>query len=622
MTILRYLRIELMITNFNGSFMTHEVKRKTNWKAVWQLILPYWRSEEKWKARGLLFAIVALALAMVYVNVQITIWNRDFYNALETKNYAIFKTQLWRFSYLAFAFIAVAVYRIYLTQSLQMRWRVWMTRQYMKEWLANQTYYRIEHTRTADNPDQRIAEDLNALTSGSLDLSLGLLSSVVSLASFVGLLWAISGPISFVVMHQEITIQGYMVWFAIAYAIAGSGLIWLVGRPLVKQHYNQQRYEADFRFGLIRIREHAESIAMYRGEGEEQMHLANRFERIRSNWWTIMRTTKRLNIASTFYAQFAIIFPLIVGAPRYFSGAITLGSLMQISSAFGQVQDALSWFIMAFSSSTNSLPEWKASVNRLADFHTAVHAVHAQETQLTVERNNVGAILMDRVTLQLPAGQRLTQPLTTDLQLGQRILVAGPSGCGKSTLFRAMAGIWPYGSGSIEIPNELKLLFLPQKSYLPIGTLRAAVSYPAAEHAYKDLAIQHYLELCQLKHLIPKLAESDNWSQQLSPGEQQRLAFVRALLSRPDVLFLDEATSALDMDTEEILYGLILQELPDAAVISIAHRETVAKYHHIRWQFSRSDIGEEEMAASNNFAAYSIDAVKIGKPSKLAPSLA
>jgi putative ATP-binding cassette transporter len=599
--------------------MTDKTNEQTNWKAVWQLILPYWRSEEKWKARGLLFVIVALALGIVYIDVQITLWYGDFYNALQNKSYSIFWEQLWRFSYLAFASIVVSIYKIYLMQSLQMRWRLWMTQRYMNEWLAHQTYYRIEQLNIADNPDQRISEDLKLLTDGSLNLAIGLLSNCVSLVSFVGILWAISGPMSFDVATWQITIPGYMVWFAIAYATVGSGMVWLVGRKLIIQNYNQQRYEADFRFGLIRIREFSEAIALYRGESHEQSKSADRFERIRANWWNIMSTTKRLNITTDFYGQFALIFPFIVGAPRYFAGAITLGTLMQISTAFGHVQEALSWFVNAFNDPINSLAQWKASINRLAGFHQAVNAVRSKEFSLKVERNNVGAILIDRLSLQLPTGQQMTHALTTDMQAGQRILVAGPSGCGKSTLFRAMAGIWPYGSGSVEIPSQLKLLFLPQKSYLPIGTLRSAVSYPVAEKVYKDLAIQHYLELCQLKHLIPLLAETDNWSQRLSPGEQQRLAFVRVLLTRPDVLFLDEATSALDTETEEILYSLVLQELPQALLISIAHRETVAKYHQIRWQFSRGVAVQDETEASLDMPAYTIEIAKIGKGPKGAP---
>lgn len=578
---------------------TTEKRAGREWRAVWKLIEPYWRSEEKISAYALLAAVVMLALGMVYLNVLFNEWNREFYNALETKNFAIFKEQLWRFSWLAFFFIAVAIYKIYLTQALEIRWRVWMTKQYMTEWLENQAYYRIEQTRSADNPDQRIAEDLKFLTSGSLALSLGLLSSVVTLVSFVGILWSVSGPISFMFGQQEINIPGYMVWFALAYAGSGSLLVAWIGKPLVQQNFNQQRFEADFRFGLIRIRENAEAVALYGGESEEQSQLSGRFGHIRENWWSIMKTTKRLNVATTFYAQFAVIFPFLVGAPRFFSGAIPLGGLMQISSAFGQVQSSLSWFIDAF----GQLAEWKASVNRLAEFHAAVSVARTQHAGITVSRNNVVAILIDNVNLCLPDGTLLTQAMDATVLAGQRILVTGPSGCGKSTLFRAIAGIWPYGEGVIKIPKAMKLLFLPQRSYLPIGTLRAAINYPANANAYKDHAIQHYLEQCRLPHLMDWLDESDNWSTRLSPGEQQRLAFVRALLSQPDVLFLDEASSALDADTEQALYELIMAELPLAAIISIAHRDIVARYHQLHWRFEADSEARFRISTSAQIKA-------------------
>lgn len=587
-------------------------KESINWRAVWRLIQPYWVSEEKWRARGLLLSIVALALGMVYLEVLFNTWNREFYNALETKNYKIFTEQLWRFSYLAFIFIGVAIYRVYLTQSLQMRWRMWLTKQYMTRWLAHQAYYRIEQTHTADNPDQRIAEDLNFLTSGSLSLSLGLLSSVVTLASFIGILWSVSGPISFMFGAQEMTVPGYMVWFAIAYAGIGSLVVGWVGWPLIGRNFYQQRFEADFRFGLIRVRENAEAVALYRGEAEESVQLQGRFQRIRDNWWGIMRTTKSLNLVSTFYSQFANIFPFLMAAPRYFSGAITLGGLMQISSAFGQVQGALSWFISAFS----DLAAWKASVNRLAGFHAAVEAANVDAGGVTVTVNNVGAILIENLALDLPDAQPLTLPLSADIQRGQRILIAGPSGCGKSTLIRAIAGIWPYGKGGIEIPQSWKLLFLPQKSYLPITTLRAAVAYPAGERNYTDLAIQHYFDLCRLAHLKQQLDQVDNWSQRLSPGEQQRVAFVRALLTRPDVLFMDEASSALDTETEELMYQLILQELPEAAMISVAHRESVASHHDIRWQF----VAGETAAGNHEEAQRKLYTIQFGKPAKTSRS--
>lgn len=570
------------------------VTKKTeplNWRASWSLIAPYWKSSDKWIARLLLASVVSLALGMVYLNVLFNDWNRDFYNALENKNFEVFKEQLWQFSILAFIFIVVAIYKIYLTQALEIRWRGWMTKQYMKDWLENQSYYRIEQTGTADNPDQRIAEDLKYLTSGSLSLSLGLLSSIVTLLSFVGILWSVSGPISFVIAEQKLHIPGYMVWFALLYAGVGSLLVAWIGKPLIKQNYNQQKFEADFRFGLIRIRENAEAIALYRGEQEEQQSLQGHFNEIRNNWWSIMKTTKKLNIASTFYAQFAVIFPFLVGAPRYFSGAITLGGLMQISSAFGQVQSALSWFIDAF----GQLAEWKASVNRLSSFHSAILDMQQEQTGISITHNNVGAILIEQVSLELPNGIKLTDKFDAIIHEGERILVSGPSGCGKSTLFRAMADIWPYGSGTIEIPASKKLLFLPQRSYLPINSLRAAINYPAAATAYKDLAIIHYLELCRLTHLIPKLDEVDNWSIRLSPGEQQRLAFVRALLHRPNTLFLDEATSAVDAETEKELYELIIRELPDSAIISIAHRASVASYHTRTWRFEAIEQTENQI---------------------------
>lgn len=585
---------------------------RINWRAVWRLVQPYWISEEKWRARGLLLTIVMLALGMVYLEVQFNAWNRDFYNALEGKDYSAFTAQLWRFTYLAFIFIGVAIYRVYLTQALQMRWRMWMTRQYMQRWLAHKAYYRIEQKHSADNPDQRIAEDLDFLTTGTLSLSLGLLSSVVTLVSFVDILWSVSGPISVMVLSREITIPGYMVWFAIAYAGLGSLLVGWVGWPLVRRNYYQQRFEADFRFGLIRVRENAEAVALYRGEMQETRQLDGLFERIRENWWGIMRTTKRLNLASNFYSQFANIFPYLMAAPRYFSGAITLGGLMQIGSAFGQVQGALSWFISAFT----DLAAWKASVNRLAGFHAAIEDAHTDSVAqgIAVTRNNVGAILIDELCLRLPEGQVLTSRLSVDIQPGQRILIAGPSGCGKSTLVRALAGIWPYGEGNIEIPEKWKLLFLPQRSYLPIGSLRAAIAYPAAEKTYPDLAIRHYLDLCKLPHLKRLLDHADNWSQRLSPGEQQRVAVVRALLTKPDVLVLDEASSALDTETEELVYQSILQEMPNAAVISVAHRESVAKHHRIRWQFVADSPALIENDDEIAHWQYKIERSTIGKP--------
>ncbi|EJM97481.1 ABC transporter ATP-binding protein/permease [Herbaspirillum sp. YR522] len=553
---------------------------------IWGLIRPFWVSDQKWVALGLLAAIIALNLGMVYINVRLNGWNRDLYDVLQARDFAQFKSLLWQFSWLAFVFIAVAIYSVYLRQALQIRWRYWMSERYMDRWLAHRAYYRIEQDQArhlADNPDQRIAEDLNALTSDTLGLVLGFISSSVTLLSFVHILWVVSGPVSLAAFGHAWSVPGYMVWFAVLYAIVGSGLVWWIGRPLVGLNFAQERLEANFRFGLIRVREHAEAVALYRGERQERAQLGARLDAIRDNWWAIMGVTKRLNVAVNFCGQFAVIFPMLVSAPRYFSGAISLGVLMQISNAFGQVQDALSWFINAFT----TLASWKASVNRLAGFNADVEraVAVAAVSAIEVRRGTGSALAIDALALALPDGTPLLQPFDARLESGEHVLVSGPSGCGKSTLVRAIADIWAYGSGRITLPAQGDIMFLPQRSYLPVGSLRAALSYPAAEGSFDDQLVTRYLTLCRLAHLAARLDQAANWSQALSPGEQQRLAFVRVLLNRPALVCLDEATSAMDGEAEEAMYAALPRELPGVTVLSIAHRETVARFHAVRWQF-------------------------------------
>ncbi|MCR0997278.1 ABC transporter ATP-binding protein/permease [Serratia rubidaea] len=560
--------------------------------AVWQLIKPFWVSEEKGRAWLMLIAIVALSLGLVYISVLINQWNQVFYDALQNKNYPVFKQQLWRFTYLALIFIVLAVWKVYLTQGLQMRWRSWMTEKFMGKWLAHQAYYHSEQQQLVDNPDQRIAEDLNVLTRNTLSLSLGLLSSLVTLFSFVSILWHVSGPLSFALHGHAFTLPGYMVWFALLYALLGSLIIGWVGKPLVRLGFDQERYEANFRFGLIRIRENHDAIALYQGEKQEEQQLGERFATIRNNWWSIMRITRRLNIASNFYGQFAIIFPLLVAAPRYFSGAIQMGGLMQIASAFSQVQGALSWFIDAF----NDLAAWKACVNRLAGFNAAVEQAHHQPRGIVLEDDDAHPLALNRLSLQLPDGQPLVHDVSLTLQRGERVLIAGPSGGGKSTLLRAIAGIWPYGAGSIRRDASLRALFLPQRSYMPIGTLREALSYPHPAGTYHDEQLLAVLESCRLQHLQRWLGTANNWSQRLSPGEQQRLAFARAILTRPDILFLDEATSALDDETEQLMYERLVTTLPDVTLVSVAHRNSVAKYHQTCWRLSHQSESPARIA--------------------------
>ncbi|EOA04694.1 ABC transporter permease and ATPase components protein [Herbaspirillum frisingense GSF30] len=573
---------------------SHLANRATR-AQIWRLIRPFWVSEEKWKAWALLLSIIALNLGMVYINVRLNSWNRDMYNVLQSRDYPQFKSLLWQFSGLAFVFVAIAIYSVYLKQALQIRWRYWMSTRYLDQWLAHRAYYRIEQGqegRLSDNPDQRIAEDLHALTSDTLSLVLGFISSSVTLFSFIHILWSVSGPLSFSAGGHSWVIPGYMVWFVIAYAAVGSGLVWWIGRPLVGLSFNQERFEANFRFGLIRVREHAEAVALYRGEAQERTQLTARLDDIRRNWWDIMRLTKKLNVAVNFYGQFAVIFPMLVSAPRYFSGAISLGVLMQISDAFGQVQDALSWFINAFT----TLASWKASINRLAGFHADVERAAGMARTIEVTPHAGSAVTVSGLQLSFPDGAPMMRSLDARVESGEHVLISGPSGCGKSTLIRAMADVWPYGHGQVGLPQDAPVMFLPQRSYLPIGSLRAALSYPAAEGSFEDARITRYLALCRLSHLADRLDVAANWSQALSPGEQQRLAFVRVFLNRPRIVFLDEASSAMDGETEEVLYAALPRELPGVTVISIAHRETLARFHDVRWKFVPAAAGEGEGA--------------------------
>jgi len=556
---------------------------------VWALARPYWFSEERWRARGLLAAVLALTLGLVYMAVLFNRWNREFYNSLEQKNFSDFKDLLLYFSFLAAVYIAAAVYKLYLTQMLVMRWRVWLTRQYLAEWLDKQVYYRLElKSYGTDNPDQRIAEDLRLFTDGTLGLALGLLSSVVTLASFVAILWSVSGPLSFMLAGTEVTIPGYMVWVAVVYALAASVLAHVIGRPLIGLNFQKEQREADFRFTLVRLRENAEGVALYHGEASERHGLLARFELIRRNWWALMDYTKRLTYFTAGYTQIAIVFPFVVASPRFFSGAITLGGLTQIADAFGQVQEALSWFVNTY----GSLAGWKASVDRLLTFQSALQqAAREAETAegVRVSPGDAPAIRAEHLDLALPgagaqAGRVLIADTSFSIEPGSRVLITGPSGSGKTTLFRALAGIWPFGRGRVTVPKGARVLFLPQKPYLPIGTLRAAVSFPAASGAFDDDAIRATLAQCRLENFAGRLDESSNWALVMSGGEQQRLALARALLNRPDWLFLDEATASLDEATESHLYALVRERMPQTTLVSIAHRSTVQAFHDRIWR--------------------------------------
>lgn len=562
-------------------------------RKVAALSLPYFRSEEKWKARGLLAAIVALNLGAVYMLVLINDWNRVFYDALQNKDAATFWRELGRFTYLAFGFIVIAVYRFYLTQLLEMRWRAWMTGHYLDRWLADKAFYHLELARFSqdahtipDNPDQRIAEDINRFTTYSVSLSMGLLNAVVTLVSFVGILWSLSGSFAFSYNGSEYTIPGFMVWMAVVYALAGSVITHYLGRPLIALNFQQQRVEADFRHHMVRVREYSESIALDRGEPVERQQIGGRFTAVLANYLALIRRQKRLTWFTVGYGQAAVVFPFVVAAPRFFSGAIQLGELMQISSAFGRVQDSLSWFVDNY----ESLASWRATTDRLTSFEESFQRVQAA-ARASAQQQQTGAadaLQIHEAQVDLPDGRPLLTAQDLSLRAGDAVLLKGPSGSGKSTLFRALAGIWPWARTRVQRPADFdaRVMFLPQRPYFPNGALRDALAYPAAPERYTDAQLQQALRDALLPQLAEQLDRQDTWGQKLSGGEQQRLAIARAFLKRPRWLFLDEASSALDEDAERTLYqklrALVAQE--DGAVVSIAHRPTVAAFHERQWR--------------------------------------
>lgn len=550
---------------------------------AWTLTRPYWVSEERGRGLLLLAAVIVLNLSLVGMTVVLTYWQRAFYNALEAKDAATFWSLLFLggeadgtwfpgFTVVAIAYILIAVYQLYLRQALQIRWRRWLTKDYLDRWLADRAYYRIALTDPAtDNPDQRLADDLRLFVDDTLSLGLGLMNSVVTLFSFILVLWSLSGPLEVF----GITIPGYMVWVAILYSVIGTWLAHLIGRPLIRLNFLQQRVEADFRYALVRLRDNVEGVALHQGEADEKRGLLTRFNALTENWWAIMTATKRLTFFTAGFTQVASIFPIVVAAPAYFAGRIPLGGLIQTSSAFGQVQGALSWFVDNYA----RLTEWRATVERLTGFRRAIEIARAATDGVRATPGTNPAVVLDDVTISLPGGRVLMQGASLRLEKGEAVLITGASGSGKSTLFRALAGIWPFGQGTAHIPDGARALFLPQRPYLPLGSLRRAVCYPLDATAVPEDAVREALSAAGLPHLLDRLDEEDAWDRRLSGGEQQRLAIARALLVKPDFLFLDEATASLDPEGEEALYRLVAERLPGTAVLSIAHRPAVAQFH-------------------------------------------
>jgi putative ATP-binding cassette transporter len=547
---------------------------------VWRIAAPYFRSEDKFAGRLLLAAVITIELLTVGINVLLNEWNNRFYNALQEKNWDGFVREMGIFCVLATAYIALAVYQLYLNQWLQIRWRNWLTRHYLGEWLDGANHYRMQlQGDSADNPDQRISDDVKMFVEQTLTICVGFLSAVVTLASFIVILWGLSADSPLTLLGNEFRIPGYLVWGALIYAVFGTALTHWIGSPLAMLAFQQQRFEADFRFNLVRVRENSEQIALLQGESVEQERLLGRFGRVVENWYRIMSRTKWLTAFTSSYAQAAVVFPYILVAPAYFAGKIQLGGMMQTVSAFSSVQQALSFFVSIY----RGLAEWRAVVARLDGFETTIASAAKLATSapaLNIVRPEDGdEIELRQFLVRLPNGTPLVAADGFRIRDKVHMLITGPSGAGKSTLFRAIAGVWPFGSGMIAIPAKATLMMLPQRPYFPVSSLQAAIVYPAEPDAFDPNLVKQALISVGLPQLGPRLQEEAHWNRMLSLGEQQRLGLARALLHRPQYLFLDEATASLDEASETALYRLLAQELPETTVVSIGHRSTLRAFH-------------------------------------------
>ena len=554
-----------------------------------RLALPYFRSEERWTARLLLLGIIGAELALVYVAVAAVNWNARFYNALEQRDWNAFYTELVFFGFIVVCAVLAGGSQYFFGQTLQIRWRRWLTANYVSVWMAQGRHYRVQMVAPqVDNIHLRIASDVYLFIQRTHELATGLLGSVVALVSFAYILWGLSAVTPVPGLGGG-TIPGWLIWAALLYAGLGTLLAHWIGWRLIPLNFNQQRFESDFRFAIVRAADHSEPIALMQGEPVERDELNHRFSNLVANWTRLVATQTRLVGFIAAYAQASTVVPVLMVSPAYLMGAIPLGSLIQAALAFTRVEGAFAFCISSYA----KIAEWKAMVDRLAGFEDAMVAVDESRAEtkgvIVVAREGGRDLDLSGLAIRLPDGSTITGLPAMALMPGERVMITGPSGSGKSTLFRALAGLWPSGSGRVEFPKDGEILVMPQRPYFPLGTLRTAVAYPRRQDQVAESDIVAALETVGLPHLASRLDEEADWSVLLSGGEQQRVGIARALIRKPTVLLFDEPVAALADASGRELYLTLLEKLPEAVVMTVDRREVLREYHQKAVALSRAD---------------------------------
>ena len=554
---------------------------------VARLLAPYWKSEERWVGYGLLGAVLAVTVVNIYILVLLSYFTQDFFSALQALDMELFYASLYRVLLGALVMMGFEYVRTHVLWSLKIHWRRWLTETYVEKYFANRHFYQLQlKDYGLDNPDQRIAEDLKRATSETLDLATDFIRVVLQLFAFMAVLWTVSGSLEFTLLGQEIVIPGYMAWAAVLYAVVGTWLGHLIGKPLIRLNNDMQRVEANFRFKLVRVRENTESIALSHGEKKERESLRERFTDIWFNYFGLLKYTKRLSAYRSVFGQMTALFPTFIAAPKFFSGAFDFGHLMQLNGAFMQVESSLAWFLNSY----QRIAEWKASMDRFVDFDQALRDADKDRRNRafvhTVESKAGGELRLERIDAKLPGGQVLLRKLDLSLKPGENTLIRGESGSGKSTLFRVVSGLWLWGQGQVKMGPETTM-FVPQQAYLPEGTLIEAICYPSPAANFARTEIERLMRCCRLQDFTSCLDETGHWEKRLSGGEKQRVSLLRALLHKPAWVFLDEPTSALDPETEAAVYATLAAELGSrTTIVSISHGESLRKYHQ---RFLRMD---------------------------------